>query len=350
MGTKQKDSGIEKDENLVAVIIADDFDEKFTILTENKPKCLLKLANKEMIDYTLEFLQSCKVQDCYVYSAKFIKQIKGHLLEKQWLSSSPNQQQTRRNKMNVSVIANENCHSFGDAMRDLDEKGILRDHFILTSADMISNANIEPFIQEHRRRYQENKNTTLTLVYKHADPGHQSRSKDEEVLLLLKTESNRIVYHARATDAFQDRSKKKNAVQFPIELFQGNSNDTLNVRFDLVDTGIAICAPSVPLEFAERFDCQTLDDFIKGSIEDDIADHFLYASVLGDNEHGNACSGYASKIADFHTYRSVNTDILNRWAYPLVPEAIRTTTGQKLYSMSRHNVYKVNRFSNHIII
>ena len=344
MGSTKKDPGIEKDENLVAVVMTDDFEEKFAILTEDRPKCLLTLANKEMIDYTLEFLQSSNVQDCYVYCAKYIPQIKRHLSAKQWLSTSSTEQQTKRNKMNVSVIPNENCHSFGDAMRDLDNKGILKDHFILTSADLISNANLEPYIQEHRRRYQENKNTTLSLVYKHADPGHQSRSKDQEILLLTKSESNRIVYHERAKSAFQEKTEDSNEVQFPTEIFQANTNDEISIRYDLVDTGIAICAPSVPLQFAERFDCQTLDEFIKGSIEDDIADHFMYASVIGDTGNGSVCNGYAAKITDFLTYLSVTTDILNRWAYPQVPEGNRTSIGKKLYTMSRHNVYKVSLY------
>ena len=49
---------LRKEENLLAVVVTDSFDHKFEILTEEKPKCLLPLANKEMIDYTLEFLQS----------------------------------------------------------------------------------------------------------------------------------------------------------------------------------------------------------------------------------------------------------------------------------------------------
>ena len=302
---------------------------------------MLPLANKEMIDYTLEFLQSSGIHDCYVYCAKFIKQIKTHLSQRQWVSNS-NEPQIMRNKMNVSVIANENCHSFGDAMRDLDGKGLLRDHFVLTTADVISNVNLQPLLQEHRRRYQEDKNTTMTLLYKHADPGHHSRTKEQEVLLLTKGKNNRILYHARANEAFEEDTKDKKTVQFPIELFQSSSSDGVNIRFDLVDAGIAICAPSVPLQFADNFDCQTLDDFVRGSIEDDIADHFLYAIVLGDTHNGLTWEGYATKVTDFLTYLSVTANVLNRWAYPMVPEASRNTIGQKMYSMTRHNVYKVS--------
>ena len=227
MGTISKDSGIEKDENLVAVLMADDFEDKFTILTQSKPKCLMTLANKEIIDYSLEFLQSCKVQDCYVYCSNFAAEIKDHLFRTKWLSSYKGQNQMKRNNMNVIVISNENCHSFGDAMRDLDEKGVLRDHFLLTSADIICNSNLEPLIKEHRRRYLENKNSELTIVYSRTSPGHQSRSKDQEVLLLTEKDSNRIIYHTLAKDAFQDKSKNKTSATFPVEIFQGKTMDEI---------------------------------------------------------------------------------------------------------------------------
>ena len=128
------------------------------------------------------------------------------------MKSNKNEPQLRRSKMNVYMIADENCHSFGDAMRDLDEKGILRSHFILTSADVVSNINIDSLIKEHTRRYNENKNTTLTMVYQYANPGHQNRSKSQEVLLVTKRENNRIVYHSRAKNSFEKKPKGNNKV------------------------------------------------------------------------------------------------------------------------------------------
>ena len=333
-------SDLRKEENLSAVVVTDSFDHKFEILTEEKPKCLLPLANKEMIDYTLEFLQSSGVQDCYVYSARFITQIKRHLSQRQWVSSTSQQQQLR-NKMNVTIIADEYCHSFGGAMRALDGKGLLRDHFILTTADVISNVNLKPIVQEHRRRYKDDKNTTMTLIYKQTDPGHHTRTNENEVLLLTRGENNQILYYSRTEGSHKKRASAKKTVQFPTELFQNSSNHGVNIRFDLADTGIAICSPSVPLQFAENFDCQTLDNFVKGSLEDDIADNFLYAYILGDTKQGVTLDGYAAKVTDFLTYLSVATDILNRWTYPFVPETSRDPVGRKLYSMSRHNVYKV---------
>ena len=242
--------------------------------------------------------------------------------------------------MNVSVIANEDCQSFGDAMRDLDGKGLLRDHFVLTNADVISNVNLESIVQDHKKRCREDKTTTMTLIYKHADPGYHCRTKDQEVLLVTESKSNRILHHVRSKADFHKGAKKKGIVSFPSELFQSNSSDTLNIRFDLLDPGIAICSPSVPLQFADNFDCQSLDDFIRGSIEDDLEVRSLYACILGDSHQGDKC--YATRVTDFLTYMSVSADVLNRWTYPLVPEASRNTDGKKLYSVARHNVYKVS--------
>ena len=50
----------------------------------------------------------------------------------------------------VSVVTNENCHSFGDAMRDLDAKGVLRHDFVLTSGDVVTNMRLSGVAEAHR--------------------------------------------------------------------------------------------------------------------------------------------------------------------------------------------------------
>ena len=342
MGSNKKGSDNQKVENLLAVVITDSFDEKFGILTEDQPKCLLPLANKALLDYTLEFLDSSRVQEAYVYCAKFAPEVKQHLALQQWTGSSTEGKQhtKQRSKMNISVIANEECQTFGDAMRDLDGKGLLRDHFVLTHGDVVSNINLEFLLEEHKKRCTGDKDTTMTLVYKHLDPGHHCRTKDQELLLVTGSESNKIVYHARAEGAFNVGGKDKKNVNIPAELFQGNSEEPMAIRFDLMDTGIAICAPSVPLQFADNFDCQSLDQFIKGCIQDDLSDHSLYASIVDDNQQDRG--GYAARVVDFLTYMSVTSDVLNRWVYPIVPERNRNLGGRGRYTLGRHNIYKVS--------
>lgn len=69
----------------------------------------------------------------------------------------------------------------------------------------------------------------MTLVYKKASPGHHCRSTDEE-LVVATTSQNRLLHHVRAAN--------KN-LNFPLEIFV--ENDSVEVRFDFLETGIAIC-------------------------------------------------------------------------------------------------------------
>ena len=56
-----------------------------------------------------------------------------------------------RSEMSITAIGNEDCRSLGDAMRDLDSKGLLRNDFILISTgDTISNVNLLPLLEKHK--------------------------------------------------------------------------------------------------------------------------------------------------------------------------------------------------------
>lgn len=69
--------------------------------------------------------------------------------------------------MKVNVIISESCRSLGDALRDLDAKGLLRGDFILMNADTVSNINFLPILQKHKYIFEllkHNKILTLTNI------------------------------------------------------------------------------------------------------------------------------------------------------------------------------------------
>ena len=71
--------------------------------------------------------------------------------------------------------------SFGDAMRDLDAKSLLRGHFVLVQGDTVSNVRLAPLVERHKKRADEDKNASLSLVYQRGAPGHPSRTRAQEV-------------------------------------------------------------------------------------------------------------------------------------------------------------------------
>lgn len=52
--------------------------------------------------------------------------------------------------MSVQFVSSEGCRCFGDALRDLDGKGLIRGHFILMNVDTITNAKLLPIVDEHK--------------------------------------------------------------------------------------------------------------------------------------------------------------------------------------------------------
>ena len=100
-------------------------------------------------------------------------------------------------------------------------------------------------------------------------------------------------------------------MKVPLEMMA--ENDIVHFKFDLLDLGIAICTQAVPPLFADNFDCQTLDEFIIGVLQDDLTDNTLHIHELGND-------GYAARITDYHTLFGVQNDLVHRWLYPIVPE------------------------------
>lgn len=52
--------------------------------------------------------------------------------------------------MTVQVVGSEGCRCLGDALRDIDAKGLIRGHFILLGCDTITNAQLGTILEQHK--------------------------------------------------------------------------------------------------------------------------------------------------------------------------------------------------------
>lgn len=52
--------------------------------------------------------------------------------------------------MTVQVVGSEGSRCLGDALRDIDAKGLLRGHFILMGCDTVTNANLSLILEQHK--------------------------------------------------------------------------------------------------------------------------------------------------------------------------------------------------------
>ncbi len=109
-------------------------------------------------------------------------------------------------------------------------------------------------------------------------------------------------------------------------------HSSLSVRFDLMDPCVAVCSQAVPPLFSDNFDCQTMDDLVRGVIENDLLDNTLYMYEVGGK--------YAARVFDPMTYSALSMDVLARWTFPIVPDLVRTAEGEKEYTYCRKNIYK----------
>lgn len=129
----------------------------------------------------------------------------------------------------------------------------------------------------------------MTVVYKKSPPGI---STGQEVIIANDARTKRLLFHQRVKANTESRH-----CDFPLEIFTATS--AVEIRHDLCDPDIAICAPSVLSLFADNFDFQTRDDFIRGLlINEEILASTIYVAELSSQQ-------YAAKVKDWQMYRIV---------------------------------------------
>ncbi|ORY31492.1 nucleotide-diphospho-sugar transferase [Rhizoclosmatium globosum] len=300
MATKPKDKAqaqekVQVDEELVAVVVADSFNKRFLPLTEDKPRCLLPLANVPLIEYTLEFLATAGVEQIYVVCCSHADQIKAYLKSSRWGKST---------FPKVNTFVSQQLASTGDALRDLDAKQLLKSDFILVSGDVVANMDLTKALEEHRARRVVDKNAIMTMVVKAASPAHRTRSKGEEGIYVLNAATQECVQYR---SLFPIKQKLK----LDLELFKAHSE--LQVRNDLIDCQIDICSVDVPALFTENFDYQDIrKHFVRGILESDILGKQIHCHIITDT--------YAARVRSTQMYDSISKDVMARWTYPMVPE------------------------------
>ena len=111
-------SNLTPDEVLTAVVLADPYSTQLSPLSS--PHCLLSLAGRPLLDYTLESLFLNKVTEVILYLSSSPSSVRSWLASSKWSQEFPSECRP----LNISIIVNEDCRSVGDACRDLDEKGV----------------------------------------------------------------------------------------------------------------------------------------------------------------------------------------------------------------------------------
>ncbi|XP_036318053.1 translation initiation factor eIF-2B subunit epsilon-like isoform X1 [Rhagoletis pomonella] len=305
-------------EVIQAILIADNNVEQLQPFSAENSTALLPLVNVPLLDYALDALNRSGIEEVFVYSSLQLQSVREHI--KNGIASLS----SWSINMTVHVIGGEGCRCFGDAMRDLDAKALIRGNFILLGADTVTNANLRPIFEQHKKTVKYDKGAAATLVFKEAATCNVRTGN--EIMIAVDQQNNRLHHHQRLR-----LHSKESQFEVPLEVFLYNSEMAL--MHNLIDPQIAIGSPSMLSLFSDNFDFETRDDFVRGIlINEEILDSRIYVSLLPRGQ-------YARKVNNWLTYCMVSQDVMNRWAYPLVPDMGLNCLAQQ-YVYLKNNIYK----------
>lgn len=293
-----KEKGVDSDDVLQAVVIAESFNRRFTPLTLNKPRCLLPMCNAPLLDWTFESLAVAGVQEVFVMCQSHFESIEEAIRNSKW-SQTVSPLKVHAMKLPPTT------RSFGDAIRFVDSQSIITNDFVLVSGDMVCNVKIDEVVKAHKARRKADHEVIMTILVKEAAVGHRTRPKGETAVFTMDAANNQLLHYEGVPAV-----PKVNKTAFPKALLKGTE---LDVRYDLIDCGIDICSVDVPIIFS--------DNFHENDLRRDFVTEVLTSEILGKKIFCHyAEDGYAARVRDPRTYAAVSRDIIGRWCFPLVPD------------------------------
>ena len=343
--------GIETaDEIVQAVILADSFDRHYAPLTLHRPRCLLPLAGRPIIDYTLQALFAAGVHEIFVAIRSHADLITSYLRDGRYdqsdddklgndkfgdhqqshegnmdgsrRSSSQRRQRSNNSKI-IPIVMNEDCLSVGDALRELDSHGVIRGHFLLVHGDFVTNASLRTLLDVHLKNVHNDKNTLLTMTFKMASPEHRCRT--------VMVDDCAIVYDSHTHQLFHYQTFRRLSSRFSLQTTLLESHSELDVAYHVIDSEVDICSPAVLSLFSENFDYQDLRrDFVHGILTSDLLNYKFYVHILPSHS-------YAIRVSHTQRYDSVSKDLMQRWIFPIVPDANFNESTR--YRVKRHCRY-----------
>lgn len=192
-----------------------------------------------------------------------------------------------------------------------------------------------PALQRHRQRRQgQDRNWVMTMVLKECSPFHRSRERCEGGVFAIDRMTDECTGYEPV-----DSEKGTTITRINISPLLSKSATTttghstgLDIRYDLMDCQIDICSAAVLALYTENFDWQdSRRDFLKGVLTSEILGVRVATHIVGQH-------GYVGRVRSPHLYDSISRDIIERWAFPIVPEA-DLLEEEQLYTHSRGHIY-----------
>ncbi|XP_076640758.1 eukaryotic translation initiation factor 2B subunit epsilon [Halictus rubicundus] len=278
-----------------AVVLSEDFVTNLTPMQDIFPSVLMPIINVPLLDYLMETLITCGVQELFLYCSCHIDLIKAYIHKRKW------------SRILVTLIISEGCRSLGDALRDIDTKGSIRGNFILIRADTFINTDLMNALNIHRSKLENDKGATMTMLMRNIGSTSDSLLRKETFLLVSDKTSKKVLHYSKL------RSDEKK-VKLELNWFLDHNEIEINTCY--MDTHVYLCSPFVLPLFSDNFDFQTMEDFIRGVLmNEEILNSRIYWQQLNPED-------YSLPIVSWNAYQILNRDILNRHSFPLTLNSI----------------------------
>jgi len=133
-----------------------------------------------------------------------------------------------------------------------------------------------------------------------------SRSKGDSAVFVLDQDTSECLHYESITGY-----PPKSVAKIPRGILEDHAN--IELRNDLIDCSIDVCALEVLSLFQDNFDYGDIRrDFVHGVLTSDLLMKNIYCYI--------AKEGYAARVQDTRSYDAISKDILSRWTFPLVPD------------------------------
>ena len=248
-----------------------------------------------------------------MYCGSHADQVDAYLTESKWTSPDSPFGQLK--------VLRSTSSSVGDAMRDLDKRAILQNDFLVVYGDLVANMDVEDALKAHKARREKDKNAIMTMVLRES---YKTREPESKNVFVIDPTKDRCVHYEAVS------SKHGSRLNLDADVMSGH--EELDIRTDLLDTGIDICTPDVLALWSDNFDFQVPR---RG---------FLY-SVLKDYELNQKTihvhvekEKYAQRAKSLRAYVEVSRDVVGRWVFPFTPDS-NLLSGHS-YRLQKGAIYK----------
>ncbi|KAL1956190.1 hypothetical protein VTO42DRAFT_7537 [Malbranchea cinnamomea] len=317
----------ERREPLQAVVLADCFETRFEPFTAEKPRCLLPLVNKPIIDYTLECLANAGIEEIILYSGAHSDQLERYLNGSKWRQPTSPFSKFR--------FIRSDSTSVGEVMRDLHGKHLMTGDFVVINGDVVSDYPIQEAIEIHKARRAKNKNAIMTMVLREIGANRRAKPSPITPVFVIDPSNDRCLHYEeinRRPRANSESSTRDHSTFLSIEPDLLSQFPELDIRNDLYDCGIDICTPEVLGLWADSFDYQTpRKHFLYGVLKDyELNGVTIHTHIIKDH--------YAARAHNIKAYDAVSKDIISRVAYPFCPDT--NPGGRDRYTFKRTQGYR----------